>query len=120
MKVVLLAPLLPIKPTTLPASMPTSSPAAAVTAPKRLTSPCACRIAAISRAPASHEQRAETFGKEHDHEQQSDAEHHLPRVGRVLVGDALDPLECERRRHRRRDARPAREHGDKDELARGG
>src|SRR2546422_4755712 len=75
MKVVLPAPLVPIKPTTESLSMAALMSLAAVTAPKFLFRPCASRIAAISSHLAPAEQRPQAVRQEHDNHQQRAAEH---------------------------------------------
>src|SRR5512134_955166 len=96
MNVVLPAPLPPIRPTTESASTLTLMSAAAVTAPKLLLSPWASRMDTLGSLPAAAEERPQAGRQEHDDEQQRHAEHELPRIRRVLVGDALDPLEDQR------------------------
>src|SRR6266403_1194273 len=66
MKVVLPAPLVPIRPTTESLSMAALMSLAAVTAPKFLLRPCASRIAAISGRLAPPEQRPQAVRQEHD------------------------------------------------------
>src|SRR3954466_6821160 len=80
MKVVLPAPLVPMRPTTESASMAAFTALAAVTAPKRFSRFFASSITAISgrlrrggghlRRGAPAEQRPQAFGQEYDHEQQ--------------------------------------------------
>src|SRR6266446_3612135 len=119
MKVVLPAPLVPIRPTTESLSMAALMSLAAVTAPKFLLRPCASRIAAISGRLAPPEQRPQAVRQEHDDRQQRAAEHHLPGIGRDAEGHRLDDAEDERAEERRDDVASAREDGDEDELARG-
>src|SRR5216110_1125872 len=96
MKVVLPAPLVPIRPTTESLSMAALMSLAAVTAPKFLFRPCASRIAAISSHLAPAEQRPQAVRQEHDNHQQRAAEHHLPGIGRDAEGHRLDDAEDER------------------------
>src|ERR1700741_760291 len=77
-KVVLPAPLVPIRPTTESFSITALTSAAAVTAPKVLHKPCASRMAGTAAQFADEGQEA--FGKKNDQDQQRDAEAHLPRV----------------------------------------
>src|SRR5512134_932770 len=93
MKVVLPAPLVPIRPSTESFCTATLMSLAAVTAPKLLFTPCASRIAAISGRLAPPEQRPQAVGQEHDHHQQRRAEHHLPGVGRQAEGHRMDDAE---------------------------
>src|SRR5678815_4950643 len=85
MKVVLPAPLVPIRPTTESFSIAALTSAAAVTAPKLLHSPRASRITGMAL-----EQRPQAFGQEHDDQQQRGAEGQLPGVGRQVVGRGAD------------------------------
>src|SRR5262245_60235851 len=119
-KVVLPAPLLPIRPTTLSCSMLTLMSAAAVTAPNVLLSLRASRTTVMSRrlAPA-REYRPQPAGQEHDHQQHGDTQHHLPGVGRILVRVAAHRLEDGRAEERRQHAAGTRQDGDEDELSRG-
>src|SRR5262245_45443112 len=84
MKVVLPAPLLPIKPTTLSCSMLTLMSAAAVTAPNVLLSLRASSTTATScHLALACEHRPQPARQEHDHQQHGDAQHHLPGVGGI-------------------------------------
>src|SRR4051812_17830796 len=91
MKVVLPAPLVPIRPTTESFSMAALMFDAAVTAPKDLFSPRASSMAGM--AP---EEGPQSRGQEHDDEEQREAEAHLPRVRREVVGGGVDRLVDER------------------------
>src|SRR5882724_12478725 len=116
MKVVLPAPLVPIRPTTESRSIAAVTPCAAVTAPKHLFSPCASRIAAISGGLAPDEERPQALRQKHDGEQQRRPHAQLPGVGRHIVGDGVDRAEDERAEERRDHAPGAREDRDKDEF----
>src|ERR1035438_10011178 len=93
MKVVLPAPLVPIRPTIESCSIAALTSVAAVTAPKRLFSLRASRTSAISGRLAPAEQRPQPLGQEHDHQQQRNAQGHLPGVGRDVERDRVDEAE---------------------------
>src|SRR5688572_12353990 len=119
MKVVLPAPLVPMRPTTASFSIAALTSLAAVTAPKDLFNPWASRMTGILYAHFSDE-RPQALGQEHDDEQERQTQAHLPRIGRKVVrGGVDDPVE-ERAGERRHHAADAGEDGDEDELARGG
>src|SRR5690348_11112825 len=115
-KVVLPAPLVPIRPTTESFSMAALTSLAAVTAPKLLHRLRAFRITATSGLPPS-QPAEEPFGQEHDEQQQRDAERHLPGVGREAVGGGADRAVEQRRGEGCDDAARAGEDGDEDEFA---
>src|SRR5471030_863937 len=98
--VVLPAPFEPIMPTTESRSIETFTSMAAVTAPNALFSPRASSIAAMSGFLPARECRPEPVRQEHDDEQQSRAHHHLPGVGRKIVGRAVDRLVDQRAEER--------------------
>src|SRR5436190_20980725 len=99
MKVVLPAPLVPIRPTTESFSMAALTSAAAVTAPKFLHNPWASRTTG-TQLP----QRPDAFGQEHDQDEERDAEAHLPGVRREIVGHGVDRAVDERADEGRDDA----------------
>src|SRR5580765_1015805 len=109
-KVVLPAPLVPIRPTTESFSIAAQTSAAAVTAPKVLHNPCASRMADTA------EQGQEPFGKKNNQDQQRDAEAHLPRVGREVIRHGVDRAVDQRADERREHVAGAREDGDEDEF----
>src|SRR5436309_14979842 len=115
MKVVLPAPLVPIRPPTESLSMAGLMSLAAVTAPKFLFRPCASRIAAISSQLAPAAQRPQAVRQEHDNHQQRAAEHHLPGIGRDAEGHRLDDADGERPDERRGDVASARLDSAEDE-----
>src|ERR1043165_10183545 len=98
MKVVLPAPLVPIRPTTESFSIAALTSVAAVTAPKLLHSPCASRTTGTELPEGPYALR-----QEHDQHQQRDTQAHLPGVGRKVVRHgvdrAVDPRAAERRGH---------------------
>src|SRR5258706_1059305 len=104
MKVVLPAPLVPIRPTTESFSIAALTSAAAVTAPKVLHKPCASRMAGTAAQFSDEGKKA--FGEKKDQKQQRGAEAHLPPVGgeggRHGVDRALDQRADEQREHRAR------------------
>src|SRR4051812_27266743 len=110
-KVVLPAPLVPIRPTTESFSIAALTSAAAVMAPKVLQSPCASRMA------GTFEDRQKPFGEENDQDQQRDAEAHLPGVRREIVGHGVDRAVDQRADERRDHVAGAGEDGDEDEFA---
>src|SRR6188474_2845767 len=110
MKVVLPAPLVPIRPTTESFSIAALTSLAAVTAPKVLFSPLASRMTDMSS-----EQGPQPFGQEHDDEQERDAEAHLPGVGRKIVGGGVDHAVQQGAGERRHHVAGAGEDGDEDE-----
>src|SRR6185295_11664828 len=114
MKVVLPAPLVPIRPTTESCSMAALTSAAAVTAPKVLH-----RLRAL-RTTGTGKKRPDTFGQKDDEHQKGDAEGHLPGVGRQVVGGAVDHAVEQGAGERREHVARAGEDGDEDELARRG
>src|SRR3954470_17212240 len=114
MKVVLPAPLVPMRPTTESFSIAASMAFAAVTAPNLLQRFFASRITGISG-----KNRPQTVGKKNNQQQQSRAERELPGVGRKVVGRAVDRAEDEGADEGRHDAARAGEDGDEDEFARG-
>src|SRR5581483_12123882 len=111
MKVVLPAPLVPIRPTTESCSIAALTSFAAVTAPKRLHRPRASRMAGIARAHLAYE-RPQPFGQEHDDHQERRAERELPGIGRQVVRGGVDDLVEERAGERRHHAAGAGEDGD--------
>src|SRR3989442_15978840 len=86
MKVVLPAPLVPIKPTTESLSMAALMSLAAVTPPKFLFRPCASRIAAISSHLAPPEQRPQPVRQEPENPQNPAPGHHPPGIGPQAEG----------------------------------
>src|SRR3954466_704189 len=116
--VVLPAPLVPIRPTTVSFSIAALTSLAAVTAPKRLHSPRASRMAGITRAHFAY-QRPEALRQEDDDDEQRGAERELPGVRRQVVRGGVDDLVDERAGERRHHAAGAGEDGDEDELAGG-
>src|SRR5438477_7177902 len=116
MKVVLPAPLVPIRPTTESFSIAALTSAAAVTAPKVLHKPCASRMAGTAAQFAYEGQEA--FGKKNDQHQQRDAEAHLPRVGREVVRHGVDRAVDQRADEGREHVAGAGEDGDEDEFTR--
>src|SRR4051812_14064923 len=116
-KVVLPAPLVPMRPTTESASMAAFTPPAAVTAPKRFSRFLASRIAAISGRPSPLEERPQPLGYEYDHQQERRPEEHLPRIRREVEADGVDGPENRRAKERRHHAAGAGQDGDEDELA---
>src|SRR5437867_3654303 len=114
MKVVLPAPLVPIKPTTESCSIAALTSCAAVTAPKRLLRPRASRMAGMAGG-----ERPQPFGQEHDQHQQREAEAHLPRVRRQSIRERVDRAIEQRSDEGRQDAAGAGEDGDEDEFAGG-
>src|SRR5689334_13140132 len=86
MKVVLPAPLVPIRPTTESFSIAALTSDAAVTAPNALHSPRASRMTG-TEFPGN---RPHALGQEHDQHEQRDAEAHLPGVGREVVRHGVD------------------------------
>src|SRR5215216_5027678 len=96
MKVVLPAPLVPIRPTTESFSIAALTSLAAVTAPKRLFSPWASSMTGMAL-----EERPQALGKEDDDQQQGEAEAQLPGIGRQVVGGGVDDLVDERAGERR-------------------
>src|ERR1700740_2596621 len=113
MKVVLPAPLVPIRPTTESFSIAALTSFAAVTAPKFLHSARASRTVGI----APSEQGPKPLGQEDDDHQQRGAERKLPRIRREIVGGGMDRFVNKRAGERRDDAAGARQDGDEDELA---
>src|SRR3954463_13323822 len=111
--VVLPAPLVPIRPTTVSFSIAALTSLAAVTAPKRLQRPRASRMAGITRG-----ERPEALRQEDDDDEERRAERELPGVRRQVVRGGVDDLVDERAGERRHDAAGAGEDGDEDELAR--
>src|SRR6185436_9875492 len=112
MKVVLPAPLVPIRPTTESCWIAALTSFAAVTAPNALFKPLALRM-----TDTAAEQRPQPFGQEHDDEEQRGAQAELPGVRRQIVGSGVDHA-IEQRAGERRDHAPgAGEDGDEDELA---
>src|SRR5512137_375986 len=95
-KVVLPAPLVPIRPTTVSCSIAALTLLAAVTAPKRLLRLFASRISAMSGCLAPRKQRPDALGQEHDHQEQRGAERHLPGIGRKVECDRVDNAEYHR------------------------
>src|SRR5947207_14784404 len=114
MKVVLPAPLVPIRPTTESFSMAAFTSAAAVTAPKLLHSPRASRMTGMAL-----KQGPQAFRQEHDDQQQRRAERKLPGVGRKVVGGGADRAVDERARERGDHVPGAGKDGDEDEFAGG-
>src|SRR5690349_23606904 len=118
MKVVLPAPLVPIRPTTESCSMAALTSAAAVTAPKLLHKPLASRMTGTS----AHSGRygPQSLGQEDDDEEQRGAEAQLPGIRREVVrggaNRAVDQRAGEWGDHV---ARPG-EDGDEDEFTGGG
>src|SRR6186713_3436685 len=112
-RVVLPAPLLPIRLTRSPAARSTCRSAAATTAPKRLFRPRASssggviRAASVLRTPARAlgsgparssaplpvPERADALRQEADHEQQEDAERELPGVREVRARERAHDLQ---------------------------
>src|SRR3954470_3098021 len=119
MKVVLPAPLVPIRPTTASLSIAALTSLAAQTAPKRLHKPRASRMTGIARSTFGCD-LPESFRQEDDQEKQCRAERQLPGVGREVVRGGVDDLVEERAGERRQHAAGAGEDGDEDELTRGG
>src|SRR6185436_18908292 len=115
MKVVLPAPLVPIRPTTESFSMAALTSFAAVTAPKLLVSPCASRMTDITV-----EERPEPLRQENDQDEKRRAEAHLPGVRRKVVRQRMDRAVDQRPDERRDHVARAGEDRDEDELARGG
>src|SRR5260221_5074144 len=113
MKVVLPAPLVPIRPTTESFSMAALTSAAAVTAPKALHNPCASRMAGTFAHFGCHGPKP--FGQKKDHDQQRDAEGQLPGVWREVVGRGVDRAVDQRADEGRHDVAGAGEDGDEDE-----
>src|SRR5262245_24714448 len=111
MKVVLPAPLVPIRPTTESFSIAALTSAAAVTAPKLLHSPWASRTTGTELP-----QRPDAFRQEHDQHEQRGAQAHLPGVGREVIGHGVDRAVDQRADERRKDVACAGEDGDEDEL----
>src|SRR5262245_35284368 len=109
MKVVLPAPLVPIRPTTESFSIAALTSFAAVTAPNDLFSPLALSTT------GTREQRPDAFGQEHDQQQQRDAEAHLPGVGRQVEGGGVDRAVEQRTGEGRQHVARAGEDGDEDE-----
>src|SRR3954463_2928478 len=97
--VVLPAPLVPIRPTTVSFSIAALTSLAAVTAPKRLHSPRASRMAGITRREGP-----EAVRQEDDDDEQRGAERELPGVRRQVVRGGVDDLVDERAGERRHDA----------------
>src|SRR5678815_5220841 len=130
-RVVLPAPLLPIRLTCSPGWTLIVISAAETTAPKRLLTPSTCssggragEMFALIAAPSSMAaplrlQRADAARQEADHEQQEQAERELPGVREVGARERADDLEHGAGDEHRSDALPAGEDGDEDELARG-
>src|SRR5678815_2258909 len=114
MKVVLPAPLVPIRPTTESFSIAALTSAAAVTAPKLLHSPCASRTTG-TQPPR---ERPDALRQEHDQHQQRHAEAHLPGVRRKVVRHGVDRAVDERADEGREHVAGAGEDGDEDEFAR--
>src|SRR5678815_2348735 len=84
MKVVLPAPLVPIRPTTESFSIAALTSAAAVTAPNALHSAWALRMT------DTFEERPDPLGQENDQHQKRRPQAHLPGVGREVVGHGVD------------------------------
>src|SRR5882762_1479085 len=114
MKVVLPAPFVPIRPTTVSFSIAALTSCAAVTAPKRLHTPRASRMAGMAAGEGP-----ESFREEYDQREQREPQAHLPGVGREPVRQRVDRAIEERAHERRHDAAGARKDGDEDELAGG-
>src|SRR5258705_5839873 len=95
MKVVLPAPLVPIRPTTESFSMAALTSFAALTAPKVLQRPRALRTTGTG------EKRPDAFRQEDYQHQERDAERHLPGIRRKVIGsgvyDAVEQGAGERR-----------------------
>src|SRR6186713_2905700 len=130
-RVVLPAPLLPIRLTHSPARTINMMSAAATTAPKRLLtrSTCssagrACEMSALMVLPPSsasvpaplRPQRTDAARHEVDHEQEEQAERELPGVREVRARERSDDLEHGAGDEHRGDALPAGEDGHEDEL----
>src|SRR5918995_7010891 len=115
MKVVLPAPLVPIRPTTASFSIAALTSLAAVTAPKDLFKPLASRMTDIFS-----EQRPQALGQEYDDQQKGKPEAHLPGVRRKVVRGGVDDAVEQRAGERRHHAADAGEDGDEDEFAGGG
>src|SRR6185503_14071642 len=108
MKVVLPAPLVPIRPTTESCSMAALTSAAAVTAPKVLHSPRASRMTGISPL----EEGPQPLGQEHDDQQQRRAQAELPGIRREVVRGGADRAVDERAGERRDHVAGAGKDGD--------
>src|SRR5688500_9663164 len=112
MKVVLPAPLVPVRPTTESFSIAALTSLAAVTAPKDLLKPLESSMTDIFS-----EQRRQALGQEQDDEEERKTQAHLPGIGREVVrGGVDDPVE-QRAGERRHHAADASEDGDEDEFA---
>src|SRR3982751_6294622 len=85
MKVVLPAPLVPMRPTTESLSIAALTSLAAVTAPKRLERPRASRMTGMAS-----KDRPQAFRQEDNQREQREPEAHLPRVRREPVGERVD------------------------------
>src|SRR4051794_17267249 len=105
-KVVLPAPLEPIRPTRSPAPTSTVTWSAATTPSK-----CLDRFLEDSTKAA---------GQEADHDQQEDTERHLPGVREVRARERADQFQQERGREDRDHAVVARQDRDEHELTRSG
>src|SRR5918994_6207125 len=105
-KVVLPAPLEPIRPTRSPAAISTETRSAATTPSK-----CLARFLEDSTDAPRHEA---------DHDQQEDAERHLPGIGEVRAGKRAHQFEDQRGDEHGDDAVVPGEDRDEDELPRGG
>src|SRR5208282_4231849 len=129
MKVVLPAPLLPIRPSVWPRWTATEISLAAITAPKAFCRPMVSRSAVIrifrrrprrfgpSRAQAQGE-RAEPSGQEENDQQEEDAERALPSVGEILAGIGAHQFQENGGDEHGGDADIAAQNGEEDELAR--
>src|SRR5688500_4015224 len=115
MKVVLPAPLVPIRPTTESFSIAALTSFAALTAPNDLFSPLALRITGTRAQLRRY--GPDAFGQEHDQQQQRDAEAHLPGVGRQVEGGGVDGAVEQGAGEGRQHVARAGEDGDEDELA---
>src|SRR5688572_28278884 len=115
MKVVLPAPLVPMRPTTESFSIAALTSLAAVTAPKDLFKPLASRMTDIFSEP-----RPQALAHEHDDAEERNTQAHLPGIGRKVVGGSVDDPVEQRAGERRHHAANASEDGDEDEFAGGG
>src|SRR5436190_11000105 len=133
-RVVLPAPLLPIRLTHSPRWTVSMMSAAATTAPKRLLTWSTCssvdpaaEMPALTDAPPPaasvpaplRPQRADAARQEADHEEEEQAERELPGVREVRARERPHDLEHGAGDEHRGDALPSGEDGDEDELARG-
>src|SRR5687768_6275135 len=113
MKVVLPAPLVPIRPTTESFWIAALTAFAAVTAPKRFVNPWASSMA------GTFKEGPEPLRQEHDDGEQREPEAHLPSVGREVIGSCVDDSVEQRAGERREHVAGTREDGDENELAGG-